>query len=647
MKSRTLTTIAIAAAFALTSVLAVHATPEFSALRPGEFQEINQNLQVNIVFVGYEQGIGPRDINEAVFRAGLPSRYRAIAISPSLYIPSNEEEDQIWNGNSYDYNYNLVYSSQAFEDAYFNFLLANSTSCGNTIYQDHYNTQQSRSLDVSGNICIGATTAEKWLAINAGPMLGVDTAKYTIFYINWYGRADFRFHTYVPFDHPDPDPDTGLMWDVHAQNVIAWGGTTPDDDQNGLGSLRRVWFYDLSAGPEFNTSNFFLDADEMFEFIGPGTYTMPPVWEYGNLSAYRPFNNLSGDLAKVTQFVALDSLFTTSPGYSPALSPPTLPEEIQLDFTIFNGDPGTNVSDFLKVDRVVSEISDLQPQNSFSGEVTERPLSGRLKDVYMCAYPATFGIPGTQCYGNREGSGVFFRDMFLYLRDHQLQYLEGDADYELPVFTFVVPTEIETAFEGQSVDNQIDGTQAFTYVVSSTFDRETHGATQSAIHEVGHHLGVSHPHNGFDYENFILYNSARPAFHYVWAGDASDTVMSYLFTSNNFSQFDRDNMNRWMTAVYINQANKILARLVSSPRTAEVSNVLSSADADAAAALVKYGEMDYLVAVEKAKSAYERILTAAAQINIHIERNGSAGELRNRSPYEGLIDMPRRRGLLN
>jgi hypothetical protein len=119
--------------------------------------------------------------------------------------------------------------------------------------------------------------------------------------------------------------------------------------------------------------------------------------------------------------------------------------------------------------------------------------------------------------------------------------------------------------------------------------------------------------------------------------------MSYLYMSTNFSQFDRDNMNRWMTAVYVNETNKILPKILVSPRADQVSSLLSAADADAASALVRYDNMEYLLAVEKAKSAYERVLAAAAQINISIERSGSPGELRNRSPYEGLIDTPRYR----
>lgn len=49
--------------------------PTFNSLHPGQFQRIEQNLQINIVFVGYHQGSGPRDINETAFRSVLPQSY--------------------------------------------------------------------------------------------------------------------------------------------------------------------------------------------------------------------------------------------------------------------------------------------------------------------------------------------------------------------------------------------------------------------------------------------------------------------------------------------------------------------------------------------------------------------------------------------
>jgi len=236
-----------------------------------------------------------------------------------------------------------------------------------------------------------------------------------------------------------------------------------------------------------------------------------------------------------------------------------------------------------------------------------------------------------------------FGDMFLYLHDHELQYLDGDADYEVPVFSFFVPEDLAVSFIGMADDNHIDGKQSsFTYIVRTPSLRTFLGTTNSAIHEIGHHLGMSHPHDGFDYEDFPsrIILEPVPDSYFIWAGDESDTVMSYLRLSNNFSQFDRDNMNRWMTAIYINQANNILQKILASPRTDQVGDALSSADSDAASALLKYDDMNYLGAVLMAKSAYDKVLAAAAQINILIEPNGSPSQLRSHRPNPGVIDAP-------
>src|SRR5262249_34815539 len=158
------------------------------------------------------------------------------------------------------------------------------------------------------------------------PTTGVDTTEYTIYFINWYGRADFKFHVYVKSD--EPDPDTGYNFGVirHSRKILGWGGTTTDDPQRPLPSLRRIWFFDLSAGPEFWTGNFDLNTKDL-DGDGILDYRMPPVWEYGNVSAalYRPFDNLSADLGMIVRYVAINLLFTSSPLYKPAISPPKLP----------------------------------------------------------------------------------------------------------------------------------------------------------------------------------------------------------------------------------------------------------------------------------------------------------------------------------
>jgi hypothetical protein len=373
----------------------------------------------------------------------------------------------------------------------------------------------------------------------------------------------------------------------------------------------------------------------------PRTYTIPPVWEYGNLSAYRPFNDLSGDLAKLTRYVALDCLFTTSPEFSPALSPPVLPQSIDLDFNFMDGAAGFHGRDYVNTARVLAEEGALRPYNDFTVSLTDQEFSRGALDAYRCFGASMTGDDASPCYGGSPSGD----DLYRYLSTHEMQYVNGKPDYQIPIFSFFTPDELAPGglggILGLAVDNYRNGVQTFVYVpFVPAYTRR--GESWSTIHEVGHHLGASHPHDGFDYEDFRFVGPESLQDYFVWAGDSSDTVMGYLQLSNNFSQFDRDNMNRWMTAVYINQANLILAKIVSSPRSSEIDGLLSSADSDASDTLAKYDTMDYLAAVLNAKSAYEKVLSAAAQINIHLEPNGWPAQYKSHKPVVGLSETPRR-----
>ena len=238
----------------------------------------------------------------------------------------------------------------------------------------------------------------------------------------------------------EPDPDTGYNFGVIRQSrkIIAWGGTSADDAESGLGSLHRIWFHDLSAGPELWTDNWNInDAD--VDGNGVLDYRMPPVWEYGNPSAdiYRPFNDLSGDLGKVARYVALDLLFTSSPLYKPALSPPGLPSAVQVDINLYQGDPGFDGKSVLNTTYVKTKLGPLQPLNSLATEVHDQSLRGRALSVYQCfvTYFTGPGPLGQSCFGNKL-FGIAFGDLFIYHDDKINQFIEGDGDYEVPVFLY-------------------------------------------------------------------------------------------------------------------------------------------------------------------------------------------------------------------
>lgn len=567
-----------------------------ATLQPGAFRTITQEIPVNIVFVGYEKGSGPREVDEAKFLSGLPQTYRVRNRYPAAYGRPADA------GLAYSYRYRLVYAEPAYEDALFAFLSANAVPRGLTAYQQVYNGQTSRSLTIPGNAnhWIAAGAVEQWLASNPPPV--VNTAEYTVFFINWYGRPDFKHHVYVK---SQADPDTGFNFGeaLSSRKLIAWGGTPP---ANG-GPIRRVWFYDLSAGPEYWTANFNLDNPDI-DGNGVLDYRMPPVWEYGNLSAYRPFNDLSGDLAKVLRYVALDLLFTTSPLYNPAISAPELPARVQFDVNMFD-EGAQNSTPLLKGDMLAASAGRLQPLTSFSTQVNRYPLAGRTSDVFRC-----FAF-GPSCFGSRL-FGISFGDLFLYFTDHLQRYLDGDGDYEIPIFTF--NASAGTGLLGFADDNWSDGAQSYVFGFLDPGTRPYYGYTTTLIHETGHHIGMSHPHDGYDFERNIDF-SATNSFYFAWSGDESATIMSYMDLNTEFSQFDRDNMNRYLTAAYINQANQVLARVLASPRAGAVAGMIASSDGWAGAALAAHAASDWALAASRANAAYRRLLEAAAAIHVPIE----------------------------
>ncbi len=607
----------------------VFAVPTFTTLQPGQFREIEQNLQINVVFVGYRTFA---NVNQTIFRSGLPRTYRAINRRPSEYNSNGEPE---FTGNKFNFTYKIVNSTQAFEDAYFAYLSSIAIAKPRTIYQERYNQQPVRRLNIGQNYQIDSVLAENWLAENAETMLGVNTRQYTVFFVNWFGRSDFKFHVYANTGIHDFDTGLNQGEDDFVQNV-AGGGTPPDGTETPLGSLRRIWFYDLSAGPAYNPASWDL-VDRDFDGDGYNDWRIPPIWEYGNVNGYRRFNTFSVDHYLLTRFIAIDLLFTASPLYRVAISPPKLPSNLEFDVNIYEGNPARNGLNLFSPSAATAALSTLQPFNHFSTEVKDLAFDGEAKRAFDCNYF------NTNCFGNRYPGNFFMGDLFLYHNDHLLQSLEGDSDYEIPLFAYLTTNDYANGFIGGiALNNYRDGTQSMILemIPEFYFAEVPVGLTYNLLHEAGHHLGLSHPHDGYDYEYGYEFGPGGQLY-FVWAGDSSSTMMGYLGDTDSFSQFDRDNMARWFTAAYINQSNIILPKILWSPRADEVSTALTNADAQATDALSAYQNMDYVQAATLAKSSYSRVLAAAASINIPIEKQAWQADQRanGHSPmFGGAVD---------
>ncbi len=349
--------------------------------------DLQENLPVNFVFLGYDKG----QVDQTRFLRDLPKTSRPIVRSRSWY---GRHEGL---GISYLFDYDISFAGDSYQDRFFAYLKKIGRRSPQTASQLKYNGQQSNARDVTTNYEVDARAVERWLGEN--PPSGVDTTENTVFLVNWFGRKDFRYHVYSLNHARDVDTQFDFA-KLDSGKMIAWGGTP----SSGSGPVRRVWFHDLSAGPDWRTQNWQVDA--------PPGYIIPPVWEYGR-NGMRGADRLTPDLAKIARYVAIDLFFTPSPIYPVSLTPPKLPQEIDLDMNVYEGERRTDASEALLKDKVVArELEQLQPLNDFTSDEQDRDFFERQQlECYgphaaaWTAWPLVrraFLLPGASVWPVRE-----------------------------------------------------------------------------------------------------------------------------------------------------------------------------------------------------------------------------------------------------
>jgi hypothetical protein len=597
---------ALASAIVFAVVSSTAAAADFDHLLPGvRSADLDERVPVNVVFVGVEPG----QVSEADFLDVLPQRYKPVVRSRLFYGVVEEL------GIDYRYDYDVTYASSAWENAFFQALRGLAQPAPRTLFQDLYN-EQAGTRDVGQNHFVDAPTVEKWLIDNAPG--GVNTRENTIFFVNWWGRSNFVDHVYTKFG--EPDPDTGFDFGVNRESrkIIAWGGTTADDEETGLGSRgeRRVWFFDLSAGPEawggsYDITNPDLDGDDEPD------YRIPPAWEYA-AGGYRAPAELPGDLGLVARYAAINLLFTSSPLYPPYLTPELLPSAINLDLNTYEAWPGVNASaQYQQPDYLLDEESELFP-SQWSVDAEDLRFRGQARTCYE------LWIADEACYENRPQYPPF-ANLFLYNALNLGDALDQRPDrkrtrlYEAPGFNYATTDDLAPGLLGYADNNHVDGTQSFVFsFVSPGIVESGYGLTTTQIHEYGHHFGTGHPHDGFDWETGIDYGPTGPFF-LAWAADEHNSMMSYIDLNWDFSQFDRDNAARHQAAGYIVNANVVAGRILQSKKANRASSLLAAADDAVRRAEQEMAAHDYADTWHAARAAYELVLEGADRADVKVE----------------------------
>lgn len=611
-----------------------------TTLQPGQQATVRTKLKINIVFVGYRQTppgqvATARQIAPSDFTEILPKSYQAVNRIPSAYGRTE------YTGNAFDFEYRYAYADQAFEDDFFGYLTTQGKGAGLTAQQATYNCQDAQAIvpvddsdtftpyicpepaaninrEIDGNLEIDALATENWLADNSA-RVGVRNGEYTIYFINWYDRPDFKFHSYTRLDALDSDAGPATDDNEPSQfgrrgsrRLIAWGGSAR------VGApAQRVWFYDLSANPDpwttaYDVTNPDVDGDKYPD------YRMPPIWEYGTRKASLGYGRkVSPDLARVARYTAINLLFTPSPIYRAALTPPELPEDIQLDIHVEQGAGAANQDTVLRPQLIQDRVSVLQPFTTFSNTVKQAPLSGDLATVYKCFFPVVIEDVCAPNFADFSGEPLF---QYGVNELRQSYKAAPDKRYLLPVYAFNDGKESQGGLLGIAYDDGETGTQSFVYSFLTPDLNKLfgYGFTDTTVHEIGHHLSLSHPHDGYDSEEDTSYGPSGD-FYFVNTGDQSASIMSYNDLSRTFGQFNLDSQYRYLTAAYLNNANAILELTRRAQKASAVQASVQGADALFAQAQTKYDALDYLGAAQLAHQGYRQVLGAAQGAGISVQ----------------------------
>lgn len=578
-------------------VLAQGAAPASDGLEPGEQVTYEQQVPINVVFVGYEQGdFALNDLKE-----WMPASYAPIVRYPAFYGLAGRDM-----GLNFNFDYTYKFAGNGFENDFFDYLAEIGTTGPMTSLQADYNDQENNVLDVTDPVLyIDGPSAEGWLMDNAS-RLGIDpTTGYTIFFINWYSRPDFQFHVYTKTDAPDPDTGYNFGEQRASRKMIAWGG-----------SHGRTWFYDLSAGPEAWTDNWNVDNPDL-DGDGVAEYRMPPIWEYDH-DGYRAPADLGQDLGLIGRFVAINLIFTPSPLYDPLVSTPGPEGDKILHVEMFEMDGNGRVqgTHFYNPALAGETMEAFQPYYDWRSvvDLNPRAIAGVQRSMRIFSGRALL-------QGCWQQFGDPFAQLFCFFDQNYSRFVPayGPQDYVVPQFAFhTTANRLGDQFGllGFADDDWMTGTPSYVFTFGTAEYRQLgYGFTSTVIHEGGHHIGLSHPHDGYDPEFGIDYGPGGD-FYFAWSGDESDTVMNYLGTTNIFGTFNQDNMNRYIFAGYLNWANMILADIEAHPDAASVQAYVDAADEAAMMAQDAFWNWEYGAAAANARTAYEQIALAAMHLGI-------------------------------
>jgi hypothetical protein len=381
------------------------------------------------------------------------------------------------------------------------------------------------------------------------------------------------------------DPDTGIITDAEAAKyMVAFGGA------------HRMMFVDFDAGPEHYT------------VANGGSNGLKPLWTLDLTSA-------SGLAAAQTEMVgsvrlALEGRFTNSFLYTPFYHSALL-----FNVTIYSMDNSRSWSQYLNTGLLQTAFSELDPLSTIL-QPRVREIPGQSdQDFYNVLQSSRYSVQISATTSVTLYNNTMITD---YIAHHLSKYAsrnmilpDGSSVDVIPIVVVAGLENLDDLLVGV-VGSALPGPDgSFGFIEAMTAPRLIAfgaGLSQTIIHETGHALGLSHPHDIYDNQFGML--------HY-WLNDFSSTPMSYCCAYFHYDTLAKDDLNQGFTATLFNrtltlvkQGEQIYKTLGYGELPPQVLAEANLANSDMTNALSVFGAAnpDYVAAATDALDAVHHVL---------------------------------------
>ena len=561
-------------------------------------------LAIKVVFVGIERAT--IDVDYLPWKENLPSK-----VINEVIVTGND------TGVVFYLNYEYVFAPTEFKQKLVDHLrrIESVEEAENPwfyywVQQDDVWTKKYKSVKQAFYV---ADEVETWLNENKGDFGGFPDNGWTLIISYLPELPSMTFDQYVEYWNDmsrKPEPSTPHYYTMTYEDLdLGYRPSKRDFMTAWVGTCRFVYF-DLSAGPTY-WSPWDLPLQVVLEDTRISLHTAyGKKWFTEYLADY--IQEFVRNFA-TPQFV-YDPLFTAKYRFIIQIFDDRTSEEKSAV-------PITSTVDSSLIKNAFEDIAPYIATkiNITFRETSEYPEMQDLIDAhykYLDSWTYTYVFDEPQKIGS-----VDLRPIYKYLQDNLAKFaanLTRDEDeVTIPVFAFAFSEETYFTYSykwfidqrdpetnslwGVALDDMvIIGHCQFDFErgehVSPAQSGKGYGFSQTIIHEVGHMIGLMHPHQ------------------YGSLGDFSASAMSYFTYEYKFGQFDKDAIQRahadknYALAHLTMQETKEL--LQSKVKSAEVETLLETTEGLLKEADIEYARMNYVQALKKTLEARETADTA-------------------------------------